>query len=194
MRGQEWIVVICDTEADVKVASDAQPDDIIISGDSDMLGYVNIHTLWRPVSKTVILVYFLPDMLKTIGLSRAQLTTLAVVSKNDYQRNIKGLGPASYFGVIKGIRGLSDPRLIVAAYLSDPTVITKNKQEATFNDSIRVFIEMKQQQVMDPFRPNPTQAVYHALQKRFLDLCQKRESLKDVKGSEAKPRPVEEPI
>ncbi|KAF8941202.1 subunit of tubulin prefoldin [Haplosporangium gracile] len=30
--------------------------------------------------------------------------------------------------------------------------------------------------------------------KRFLDLCQKRESLKDAKGSEAQPRPVEEPI
>jgi hypothetical protein len=107
MRGQEWIVVVCDTEADVRIARDAQPDDITISGDSDMLGYANIHTLWRPVSKSVILVYFLPDMLKTIGLSRAQLTALAVVSKNDYQGNIKGLGPASNFGVIKRLGGLS---------------------------------------------------------------------------------------
>ncbi|KAG9061324.1 hypothetical protein KI688_007302 [Linnemannia hyalina] len=177
MTEQGWIAEVCDTEADVKIARDAQSRDIIISGDSDMLGYANIHTLWRPVSKSVILVYSLPDILKTIGFTRAQLTALAVVSKNDYQRNIKGL----------------DPHLIVAAYLSDPTVISKNKLEATFKDSIRDFIEMRQQ-VMNPLRPNPTQAVYHALQERFRDLCQKRESLKDVKGSEAQPTPVEEPI
>jgi len=72
----------------------------------------------------------------------------------------------------------TDPRLIIAAYLSDPTVITKNKQEATLQDSIRVFIEMKQQQIVDPLRPNPTQEVYHALQERFRDLCKKREFLK----------------
>ncbi|KAG0277634.1 hypothetical protein BGZ96_002787 [Linnemannia gamsii] len=88
--------------ADVKIASDAEPGDIIISGDSDMLGYANIHTLWRPVSKSVILAYSLPDVLKTLGLSRAQLTALAVVSKNDYQRNIQGLGPASNFGGLTG--------------------------------------------------------------------------------------------
>ncbi|KAF9141756.1 hypothetical protein BGX30_004171, partial [Mortierella sp. GBA39] len=103
MTEQGWIAEVCDTEADVKIARDAQPGDIIISGDSDMLGYANIHTLWRPVSKSAILVYSLPDILKTIGFSRAQLTALAVVSKNDYQRNIKGLGPASNFGVIKKI-------------------------------------------------------------------------------------------
>ncbi|KAF9537310.1 hypothetical protein EC957_008485 [Mortierella hygrophila] len=180
MTGQGWIAEVCDTEADVKIARDARPWDIIISGDSDSLGYANIHTLW-PLS---------PNILKTIGFSREQLTALAVVSKNDYQRNIKGLGPASNFGVIKKI---GHSRLIIAAYLSDPTVITKNELEATFKDSIRVFVEMRQQ-VMNPLRPNPTQTVYHALQERFRDLCQKRESLKDVKGSEAQLTPVEEPI
>lgn len=104
MRELGWIVVFCDTEADVRLARDAEPGDVIISEDSDMLGYANIKTIWRPVSKSLILVYNMSDVLKTIGLSCSQLTALAVVSRNDYQRNIYSLGPATNFGVIQRIK------------------------------------------------------------------------------------------
>ncbi|KAF9118159.1 hypothetical protein BGX30_004787, partial [Mortierella sp. GBA39] len=37
MENRGWTVVVCTTEADVAMARDAQPGDIIISADSDML-------------------------------------------------------------------------------------------------------------------------------------------------------------
>lgn len=69
MHGLRWVVKVCTTEADIGIAQDAQPGDIIISTNSDMLGYASIITLWQPVSQNLILVYSLPDLLATIGLS-----------------------------------------------------------------------------------------------------------------------------
>ncbi|KAK3813606.1 MAG: hypothetical protein J3R72DRAFT_61852 [Linnemannia gamsii] len=145
MRDLGWTVVFCDTEADVRLARDAEPGDVIISRDSDMLGYANIKTIWRPVSKSLILVYNMSDVLKAIGLSRNQLTALAVVSRNDYQRNIYSLGPATNLGIIKKIE---DSRRIVATYLSDSKVLSRNEQQETFQNSMRVFIDMVQTPVM----------------------------------------------
>ncbi|GJJ77583.1 hypothetical protein EMPS_09942 [Entomortierella parvispora] len=42
-----WTVRICETEADVAIAADCRPEDIVISADSDMLAYGTIYTLWR---------------------------------------------------------------------------------------------------------------------------------------------------
>jgi hypothetical protein len=103
MRSRGWTVKSCRTEADVAIAQDAQPNDIIVSTDSDMFAYSSIVTIWRPVSKLVILVYKVPDVLLTLGITRSQLTALAVVSRNDYQRNIQSLGLATNYGVIKKI-------------------------------------------------------------------------------------------
>ncbi|KAG0272088.1 hypothetical protein BGZ96_005468, partial [Linnemannia gamsii] len=66
MRRQNWNVVFCETEADVQIARDAQPGDVIISGDSDFLGYASVFTIWRPVSKSLILVYKLPELLMSV--------------------------------------------------------------------------------------------------------------------------------
>jgi hypothetical protein len=103
MRSRGWTVKLCKTEVDVAIAQDAQPSDIIISTDNDMFAYISIVTIWRPVSKLVSLVYKVPDVLLTLGITRNQMTALAVVSRNDYQRNIHSLGLAANYGVIKKI-------------------------------------------------------------------------------------------
>jgi hypothetical protein len=103
MRHRGWTVYVCETEADLAMAQDAKPDDIIISKDSDMMAYQSVKTLWRPVSKNLILVYKLPDVLATLGITRTQLTALAVVSRNDYHKNIYSLGPSANFSIIKEI-------------------------------------------------------------------------------------------
>jgi hypothetical protein len=103
MQELGWTVVICDTEADVRIAREAQINDIVISKDSDMMGYASVKNLWRPVSDNCIPVYKITDVLLTLGISGTQLTALAVVSRNDYQRNIYSLGPAINFSVIKEI-------------------------------------------------------------------------------------------
>ncbi|KAG0030690.1 hypothetical protein BGZ83_004681, partial [Gryganskiella cystojenkinii] len=100
-----WTVRVCETEADVAIAQDSKPDNIVISADSDMLGYASVTTLWRPVGKHLVLAYKISDICKVLGLTRQQLTALAVVSSNDYNRNIFSLGPATNYAIIKGIDG-----------------------------------------------------------------------------------------
>lgn len=103
MNQAGWTVRECETEADVAIAVDCKPEDIVISADSDMLGYASISTLWRPISRDQFLVYKLPDVLRDLALSRAQLTALAVVSSNDYNKNIYSLGPATNYSIIKSL-------------------------------------------------------------------------------------------
>ncbi|KAG9321417.1 hypothetical protein KVV02_000551 [Mortierella alpina] len=50
-----WTVRTCETEAGVAIAVDCQPSDVVFSADSDMLGYVSVATLWRPVNKYQVL-------------------------------------------------------------------------------------------------------------------------------------------
>jgi 5'-3' exonuclease len=79
--------------------------DVVISADSDMLAYASTSTLWRPMSRDQFLVYKLSDVLRELGLSRAQLTALAIVSSNDYNKNIYSLGPATNYSIIKTLPG-----------------------------------------------------------------------------------------
>jgi hypothetical protein len=108
MTERNWTVKIAPTEADVAIAIDATPGDIIISCDSDMLAYESIDTLWRQVSNDTILVYTTPDIRLALGITCAQLTALAVVSQNDYNRNIRTLGPASNFSITRSINSLGN--------------------------------------------------------------------------------------
>ncbi|KAK3808181.1 MAG: hypothetical protein J3R72DRAFT_505867 [Linnemannia gamsii] len=115
MTTRGWTVQICTTEADLSIAQSIQANDVVISKDSDMLAYGSVVTLWRPVSNNVILEYKVPDLLRTLSFTRAQLTALAVVSRNDYHRNIYSLGPVSNFGIIKKI-GHSEGNLGIHLY------------------------------------------------------------------------------
>lgn len=103
MKQAEWSVRICETEADVAIAVDCQPEDIVISADSDMLAYGSVSTLWRPISKYLVLAYKLTDVCQQLRLTRDHLTALAVVSSNDYNRNIYSLGPATNYTIIKSL-------------------------------------------------------------------------------------------
>ncbi|KAK3826555.1 MAG: hypothetical protein JOS17DRAFT_832663 [Linnemannia elongata] len=166
-----WTVLICTTEADLSIAQSIQANDVVISKDSDMLAYGSVVTLWRPVSNNVILEYKLPDLLRTLSFTRAQLTALAVVSRNDYHRNIYSLGPASNFGIIKKIENSEDPRVIVVAYLSDSQVIARNTQFSTFEFSIRVFVDYQQTPVSSPNLDPPSQAAFQERRQRYEELC-----------------------
>ncbi|KAF9382477.1 hypothetical protein CPC16_009322 [Podila verticillata] len=183
MRHRGWTVVICRTEADLAIALDAQDIDIIISKDSDMMAYQSIKTLWRPVSNNLILVYKIPDVLATLGISRAQLTALAVVSRNDYHRNIYSLGPATNFSIIKEIGSRPDAREIVATYLTHSQVMVKNTKGETFENSIRVFILLQQERVEPLVQEPQAQQLFRVLQDRFKELCIKHQSLKNIRAA-----------
>ena len=103
MKQAGWTVRICDTEADLVIAADCQPDNVVISADSDMLAYDSVSILWRPISKYLVLVYKLADVCQQLGLSRDHLTALAVVSSNAYNKNIYSLGSATNCSLIKSL-------------------------------------------------------------------------------------------
>ncbi|KAF9271711.1 hypothetical protein BGZ74_005720, partial [Mortierella antarctica] len=119
MQEAGWKVWMCETEVDLAIAQDCEPDDIVISANSDMLVYSTISTLWHPVSRGIFLVYELEDVCHTLSFTKAQLTALAVVSKNDYGKNIYSLGLATNYSIIKSIQG-KGTRDTIAEYLHNP--------------------------------------------------------------------------
>ncbi|KAK3810077.1 MAG: hypothetical protein J3Q66DRAFT_391248 [Benniella sp.] len=140
LESKNYTVVVCPTEADVQIARDCQPTDVVISGDSDLLLYSKINTVWRPMRRNQLLCYDVEQVVKTLGISKQQLMALGIVSRNDYTRNIPSLGCATNYGVIKNLKD-QDVETLVKAYLSDERVVAKNTKEETFNTSIRVFLK-----------------------------------------------------
>ncbi|KAF9333018.1 hypothetical protein BG006_004085 [Podila minutissima] len=188
MWHHSWTVVICRMEADLAIALDAQDIDIIISKDSDMMVYQLVKTLWCPVSNNLILIYKIPDVLATLGISQTQLMALAVVLRNDYHRNIYSLGPATNFSIIKEIGSRPDAREIVTAYLTHGQVMVKNTKEETFKNSIRVFILLQQERVKPLVQELQAQQLFHVLQDKFKELCIKHQSQKNIQAAGAKER------
>ncbi|KAF9378215.1 hypothetical protein CPB97_009713 [Podila verticillata] len=82
-------------------------------------------------------------MLKTLDLYQAQWTTLGIISANDYNKNIHGLGIASNFGIVKNLKGADVPSLVQEYFLSDQVVI-KNADPTKFNAAINVFVKCQQ--------------------------------------------------
>ncbi|KAF9117299.1 hypothetical protein BGW39_002363, partial [Mortierella sp. 14UC] len=183
MEDKGWTLGDVKTEADLAIAIDAQPGDTIISADSDMLAYASIRTLWRPVSKGLILSYVVSDLLQVLGVSRSQLTALAVVSHNDYNRNIPSMGPVTNFSIIKSIDG-EDPKMVVAGYLEDSRVVAKNKNSKEFDRSIRVFIDYQQTSLAKDDSRSAPQDMYEQLRERFQHLCTRYEESKRNKKEE----------
>ncbi|KAG0203766.1 hypothetical protein BGX28_004082, partial [Mortierella sp. GBA30] len=108
-----------------------------------MLAYDSVSTLWRPISRYLVLAYKLEDVCQQLELTRDQPTALAVVLSNDYNKNIYSLGPATNYSVIMNLDA-QDPETIVAAYLTHITVSTKNTTGETFDVSLQVFVDKKQ--------------------------------------------------
>ncbi|KAF9998629.1 hypothetical protein BGZ80_006741, partial [Entomortierella chlamydospora] len=84
------------------------------------------------VTSYLILVYNISDLCQALSISRIRLTAPAVVSNNDYGKNIYSLGPATSFSIIKTI-GKPDVRQTVNAYLEDSKVVLKNTDCAIFS-------------------------------------------------------------
>lgn len=106
-RERNWEVVESLTEADVEIARDCQEGDVVITQDSDLAMYNEVTTIWRLISGARFLEYKInEEVLPALGISRTQLTALGVVSHNDYNCNISGLGCATNFKIIKELHGM----------------------------------------------------------------------------------------
>ncbi|KAF9154694.1 Rad2 nuclease, partial [Mortierella sp. AD010] len=143
LRSTGWKAIESETEADIRIARDCLPGDVVVSRDSDLLIYQSVETVWRPTSGGRFLEYVIDDILDMLGLTRSQWIALGVVSKNDYNSNIYGLGWETNFNIIKALNG-DDPSILVQQYLEDPRVVMENKKNVTFDAPARVFIHKLQ--------------------------------------------------
>ncbi|KAF9344173.1 hypothetical protein BGX34_005936 [Mortierella sp. NVP85] len=93
LHQQGWKhIVEAATEADLAIAKDCQPNDIVISRDSDLLIYPSVTKVFRPISKGRYLQYDVQELTAVLGMNRIQFTVLGIVSRNDYTSNIPSLG------------------------------------------------------------------------------------------------------
>ncbi|KAK3821217.1 MAG: hypothetical protein J3Q66DRAFT_148948 [Benniella sp.] len=198
MRSRGWTVKECSTEADVDVARDCKPDDIVVSGDSDMLAFAaEITTIWRPIAKRQFLVYHLPSILEQLRITRAQLTALCIVSKNDYNRNISLLGPKTNFDIVKSLEG-KDVLEVIKNYLGHGEVVIKNNANEHFEASTRVFVHRNQTKqpivcqasTQGPVTYSELAARLNALRERLKASKESRSSTEDSSSQSAQFSPV----
>ncbi|KAF9343453.1 Rad2 nuclease, partial [Mortierella sp. NVP85] len=143
LRDQDWIVRECPFEADLQIAKDCTPGDMILSRDSDLAIYQSTSRMFRLVSSRRVLLYDFDDICSVMGISRNQLTALGIISSNDYSKNVKTLGTATNFGIVKSLGG-NDPKALVQEYLAHPTVCSENNDPNKFQVPERVFLELTQ--------------------------------------------------
>lgn len=108
MLNKNYDIVLCPTESDVLIATECQPDDAVLSGDSDLLFYKTVPLVWRPVGsyRSRRFVPFKKDaVLEVLGLSPVQLTALAILSGNDYASNVPHLAISTNRKIVKTMNG-----------------------------------------------------------------------------------------
>ncbi|KAF8926966.1 hypothetical protein BGZ47_002433 [Haplosporangium gracile] len=146
---QGWTVVECRSEADIAIAIDSRPQDIVVSGHSDMLIYATVHTIWRPISRGKYLVYHLPKVLSYLGVSRLGLTVLGIVCKNDYTPNLTRMGLSTNIKILKSLEegkaagaepvAVANVETMVKRYLTHPEVVRRNPVATHLDAAVRVF-------------------------------------------------------
>ncbi|KAG9319438.1 hypothetical protein KVV02_000474, partial [Mortierella alpina] len=109
----------------------------------------------------------------SLQVTRAQLTVLEVVSRNDYTKNVEGLGPATNYSIVKRLKS-TDPIVMVNAYLADKRVVHKNTEQQTFEKSIRVFLKGEQTLVPSAITIPEQGQTYITIKAKFKELCETR--------------------
>ncbi|KAI8346471.1 hypothetical protein B0O80DRAFT_469158 [Mortierella sp. GBAus27b] len=145
MKSKGYDIVLCQTEADVLIATECKPEDAVVSCDSDMLFYKTIPKVWRPSRRFVL--YEKTSLLQALGLTSTQLTALGILSGNDYVSNIPHLAIATNRKI--------DEKDIVRQFLAHPQVKRKIDQdggcwtEDVYANAIKVFVTMQQSVVSE---------------------------------------------
>ncbi|KAI8345425.1 hypothetical protein B0O80DRAFT_473459 [Mortierella sp. GBAus27b] len=161
MKSKGYDIVLCQTEADVLIATECKPEDAVVSCDSDMLFYKTIPKVWRPVGSFKsrrFVPYEKTSLLQALGLSSTQLTALGILSGNDYVSNIPHLAIATNRKISDYARSVKD---IVRQYLAHPQVKRKIDQdggcwtEDVYANAIKVFVTMQQSVVSESVLPPP---------------------------------------
>ncbi|KAK3829399.1 MAG: hypothetical protein J3Q66DRAFT_383936 [Benniella sp.] len=150
LRAAGCVVCPCRTEADLCIGSRACNDGrirYVISGDSDLLIYRNVHRVLRPLPRTrgVFTLYTKEDVLKTLDLpSPKHLELYGIVNDNDYSDNIPTLSLARNAEIIRAIH-YGDMRAMRDMYINEARRITRIPIPSTYFDmAYRCFHDLLQ--------------------------------------------------
>ncbi|KAG0082840.1 hypothetical protein BGZ92_011316 [Podila epicladia] len=139
--------ILCDTGADPRIAADSQPVDVIVSRDSDFIGYSSVRKIWRPVGRATenkCLIYCKDDILSSFKLTDIQLTALACVVRNDYDKNVPSCAVTTSYKIINDLGSRQDVETLVKSYLNHAKIVKSNVNGETFARSIKVFVHHHQ--------------------------------------------------
>ncbi|KAG0062154.1 hypothetical protein BGZ92_006266, partial [Podila epicladia] len=153
MANKGFQIILCATEADIKIAADCEKEDVVVSGDSDLLIYKSVSMVCRPMGRHKSQWYWLYDkaaVLDALDVTSTQLVALAVISGNDYTGNIPTLGIETNRKLIKKLED-KDEASIIQNYLALPEVVFKTDKDnanvwtlSSFTNALKVFVTMKQ--------------------------------------------------
>ncbi|KAG0330696.1 hypothetical protein BG004_002032 [Podila humilis] len=104
-------ITLCDTAADVKIAADCSHHDAVVTGDSDLIIYKNVPSVWRPMRGFKSRMYWLYErnaVLETLDIRSNQLMALAITSGCGYTGNIPTLGFKTNRKLIKNMEDGSE--------------------------------------------------------------------------------------
>ncbi|KAG0318367.1 hypothetical protein BGZ99_005713, partial [Dissophora globulifera] len=104
LRTLGWTVCTCRGETDVCIASLPGQATTVATSDSDFLFHHVPNVLRQdPNDKTSFRLYNTPQILLQLGITRHMWTTLAIVTNNDYTRNVRRYGVVTNLAVIKSL-------------------------------------------------------------------------------------------
>ena len=111
LRDQGWDARVAPFEADVQIAKDVLPQDLVIANDGDFFGYRTVNTIVKPISNDRFLLYDVNKVAEAMEISRAGLTAFMVVNKNDYDDNIRQIGPTISLRLIQKIESSRESQM-----------------------------------------------------------------------------------
>ncbi|KAG0017425.1 hypothetical protein BGZ80_008295 [Entomortierella chlamydospora] len=132
-----------------------------MSGDSDLFIYQYVTVVWRPACYGGFLEYQKSAVLSALGFKSAErLTALGVVSSNDYDHSVYGLGCETNYKTVKDINAKGS-----------------DEGSVTFDTSINVFVHLKQTPIAPGHHDEPDAASLEMrlkdIKERFKDACGK---------------------
>jgi hypothetical protein len=129
----------CRGEADVHIGSlSLKENEVVVSGDSDLLFYTNVHDILRPLGNGNFLPYNKSDLLRLLQVTAVQWASIGIVSGNDYDKNIKGFGISTNHKLISEISG-KDITTIIVQYLKLDNVKKANVSSTAFKAAVKIF-------------------------------------------------------
>lgn len=106
LQQKDYHAIICNMEADPRITTDSQPVDVVVSHDSDFVGYSSVRTIWHPIghaTENKYLVYCKDNVLSSLKLTDTQLMALACVVQNDCDRNMPSCAVTTSYYIIKDL-------------------------------------------------------------------------------------------